>query len=145
MQKATKRAEFMKQLSAAGIRPSAQRLAILEFISSCRCHPTADDIYSALAPTQPTLSRTTVFNCLRLLAGKGLLNDIDIASESTRYDSASLRPHAHFMCRECRKIFDIPFNMEAIPAPDDFQCDNVNVFFKGLCPECSKKKSDTTT
>ena len=57
------RTDLLKQLSAAGIRPSAQRIAILEYISACRCHPTADDVYSSLVEQNPTLSRTTVFSC----------------------------------------------------------------------------------
>lgn len=137
--KDNKRKEMLRHLSESGIRPSAQRLAILEYISSCECHPTADEIYTELVKEHPTLSRTTVFSCLKLFTEKGILNDIDISSESTRYDSAFRRPHAHFLCRKCRKIFDIPFDLDALPSPDNFVCDNVNVYFKGLCPECSDK------
>lgn len=133
------RTDLLKQLLAAGIRPSAQRLAILEYISACRCHPTADDVYSSLVEQNPTLSRTTVFSCLKLLAEKGLVNSIDISAESTRYDSARTKPHAHFMCRECQQIFDIPFDIAATETPKGFQCDNINVFFKGLCPDCIKR------
>lgn len=132
--------KLMHRLAEAGIRPSAQRLAILEYISSCECHPTADEIYSTLVRQYPTLSRTTVFSCLKLFAEKGLVNDIDISAESTRFDSRERRPHAHFMCRECRRIFDIPFDVASLPPPENFECDNVNVFFKGLCPECSGKR-----
>ncbi len=133
------RIALLRRLSEAGVRPSAQRLAVLEYLSSCECHPTADEIYSRLVRDYPTLSRTTVFSCLRLFAEKGLLNDIDISADSTRYDSALRKPHAHFICRKCRRIFDIPFDMESLSAPDNFECDNVNVFFKGLCPECCKR------
>lgn len=138
MDTANKQNLLTMQLSEAGIRPSAQRLAILEYITSCECHPTADEIYSALIERNPTLSRTTVFSCLKLMAEKGLINDIDISAESTRYDSAQKEPHAHFMCRKCRRIYDIPFDIRSLSAPEDFRCDNVNVFFRGLCPECSK-------
>lgn len=135
----SRRTELMRQLLDAGIRPSAQRIAIMEYISACRCHPTADEAYAELVREHPTLSRTTVFSGLKLLAEKGLLNDIDISAESTRYDYAHRPPHAHFMCRDCHRIFDIPFDLGALPSPADFECDNVNVFFKGRCPECLKK------
>ena len=82
------------------------------------------------------LSRTTVFSCVKLLAEKGLINDIDISSESTRYDSAAYAPHAHFMCRRCRRIFDIPMDTSVLAVPENFLCDNINVFYKGICPEC---------
>lgn len=135
--------ELLEKLTEADIRPSMQRLEILEFISSCKSHPTADEIYAFVHRNNPTMSRTTVFNSVRLLAEKGLINDINIAADSTRYDSADYTPHAHFICRECKRIFDIPFDMSALTAPDDFACDNVNVYFKGICPECRKKTEQT--
>lgn len=135
---------LLKRLTDAGIRPSMQRLEILEYISSCKTHPTADEIYSFIHQNNPTLSRTTVFSTVKLLAEKGLVNDINISPDSTRYDSAQSTPHAHFICRDCRKIIDLPFDMSVLTVPADFLCDNVNVYFKGVCPDCSKKK-DTTT
>ena len=131
--------EFLRQLTEAGIRPSIQRLEILEFVSSCESHPTAEEIYSFVHQNNPTLSRTTVFSTVKLLAEKGIINDITISSDSTRYDSTEHAPHAHFICRDCKKIYDIPFDMSLLTAPDEFLCDNVNVYFKGICPECSKK------
>lgn len=131
---------LLKKLIDAGIRPSMQRLEILEFISSCDSHPTADEIYSFMHQNNPTLSRTTVFNSVKLLAENGLINDINISSGSTRYDSTLNTPHAHFICRTCKKIFDIPLDMSILTVPADFLCDNINVYFKGVCPECSKKQ-----
>lgn len=133
------RNRLLNMLADAGIRPSVQRLAILEYVSSCTCHPTADEIYDVLHKQNPLLSRTTVFSCVKLLSEKGLINDIDISPDSTRYDSAEYTPHAHFMCRQCRRIFDIPLDISSLCVPDDFKCDNINVFYKGLCPECSGK------
>ena len=133
------RNRLLNMLADAGIRPSVQRLAILEYVSSCTCHPTADEIYDVLHKQNPLLSRTTVFSCVKLLSEKGLINDIDISPDSTRYDSAEYTPHTHFMCRQCRRIFDIPLDISSLCVPDDFKCDNINVFYKGLCPECSGK------
>lgn len=130
---------LLKMLADARIRPSFQRLAILECVTSSHCHPTAEEIYSSLVEENPMLSRTTVFSNLRLLAEKGLINDIDIVSDSTRYDTAVDPRHAHFMCRRCRRIFDVPFDMPAPQVPGGFHCDNVNVYFKGMCPECRAK------
>ena len=138
MQNNVNKTRLLMELTDAGIRPSIQRLEIFEFISSCRSHPTAEEIFSFLRRNNPTLSRTTVFSSVKLLADKGLVNDIDIASDSTRYDSKLYAPHAHFICRYCRKIIDIPFDMSQLPAPSGYKCDNVNVYFKGICPECDK-------
>lgn len=134
------RQELTQLLSRAGIRPSIQRLAILEYITSRRIHPSADEVYADLVKEHPMLSRTTVFNSLHLMAEKGLVNDLNISAESTRFDSALRTPHAHFLCHECGKIFDIAINMDAIKTPDEFSCDTKDVFFRGLCPDCKTKK-----
>lgn len=130
---------FTDHMHRAGIRPSVQRLAILGFVANKRLHPTADEIYSALAPLYPTLSRTTVYNTLHALVAGGLLRELEIESGNRRYDYAPQPPHSHFMCRRCRRIYDIP-----VPAriddnpPAGFHIDTVDVYFKGLCPACAE-------
>ncbi len=136
------KAELLRKITDAGIRPSIQRLEILEFVSTSKSHPTAEEIYTFVHRNNPTLSRTTVFNNLKLLAEKGLVNDLNISPDSTRYDSTLPLPHAHFICRECKKIFDIPLDMSALTAPANFCCDNINVYFKGICPDCGKRVND---
>lgn len=61
-----------------GIKPSVQRLAVMEYLKTHCTHPTADEIFSALSPKMPTLSRTTVYNTLRLLASRGAVLSLDI-------------------------------------------------------------------
>ena len=46
------------------IKPSMQRIAIMEYLMEHRTHPSADEIYTALSPSMPTLSKTTVYNTL---------------------------------------------------------------------------------
>jgi hypothetical protein len=55
-------------LQSAGVKPSPQRVAILQWLIDNRCHPTVDEIYRALEQIYPTLSRTTVYNTMWLLA-----------------------------------------------------------------------------
>ena len=52
-------------LSGRGIRPSAQRIAVLKALLDFRVHPTAEQIFEVLSPTMPTLSLTTVYNTLK--------------------------------------------------------------------------------
>ena len=118
------RSHLIDQLTKAGIRPSVQRLAVLEYVASSTTHPTADEIYMHFKEQTP-------------------INDIDIAAESTRYDSADYQPHAHFLCRQCGKIFDVPFDISALHAPDAFECDNVNLYFKGICPQCKANNNNS--
>ena len=40
--------EVYQQLLANGIRPSAQRLAIMNYLLTHRTHPTVDEVYQGL-------------------------------------------------------------------------------------------------
>ena len=50
-----------------GVRPSVQRIAVMNYLLEHRTHPTVDEIYVALSKDMPTLSKTTVYNTLELL------------------------------------------------------------------------------
>lgn len=63
-----------------------QRIAIMEYLMTHRTHPTVDEIYTALSPSMPTLSKTTVYNTLRLLAEHGAVLELDMDSRNTRFD-----------------------------------------------------------
>ena len=54
-------AEYLKE---KGVRPSAQRVAIMKYLMEHKVHPTVDDIYNAILPDMPSLSKTTVYNVL---------------------------------------------------------------------------------
>ena len=58
-------------LLSHGIKPSVHRVAVMNFLLNNRIHPTVDTIYAALAPSIRTLSKTTVYNSLKLFVEKG--------------------------------------------------------------------------
>lgn len=133
--------ELKYTLDEAGIRPSVQRMAVISYLESHRSHPTVDEIYRALSPDYPTLSRTTIYNTLKLFVERGVVNEIDIDQANARFDFTRGDRHAHFLCRGCGAIFDMKL---AMPSPGNeagsFEVESVNVYFKGLCPECKKKQ-----
>ena len=68
------------------IKPSMQRIAIMEYLMDNPIHPSADDIYTALSPSMPTLSKTTVYNTLKLFSEQGaaLMLTIDYSPETRK-------------------------------------------------------------
>lgn len=131
-------------LQSKGIRPSVQRIAVLSAVANGRKHPSAEDIYTGLSDQFPSLSRTTVYNSLRILSKIGLLRELEIESGCLRYDMAMQAPHSHFICRQCSRIFDMPMpdGMTGFTDPR-FDIDTVEVTLRGLCPECRKLNSST--
>lgn len=60
------------------IKPSMQRIAIMQYLMEHPIHPSADDIYTALSPSMPTLSKTTVYNTLKLFSSKERLKCLQL-------------------------------------------------------------------
>ena len=54
-------------LTLHGIKPYYNRMAVLEYLMAHPTHPTVDEIYEGLRGSMPTLSKTTVYNALRLM------------------------------------------------------------------------------
>ncbi|MBE6401360.1 MAG: transcriptional repressor [Verrucomicrobia bacterium] len=131
-------------LISHGIRPSRQRRAILKYIAEHPSHPTAEDVYQALYKTIKTLSRTTVYNTLRLFCSKGAAQMVTLEENEMRFDAAT-HPHGHFKCTECGKIFDFPYDTMFDDAsgklPEGFRLEETQLYVRGICKECNEAKS----
>lgn len=132
--------ELVRILKKHNIRPSVHRVAILKFLSQTKEHPTAEDIYNALCKDLPTMSRTTVYNTLKTLYQKGIVSELNIDGGEVRYDFDT-SPHAHFKCRVCGRVFDLP-SVE-IPYKEKklngHRVEEVHIYFYGVCKECLSK------
>lgn len=127
-----------EQLIEHNIRPSVQRVAIMQYLLDHRTHPTADDIYTELVKTMPTLSRTTVYNTLQLLVTNQAVLGLTIDQHNMHFDGYT-HPHAHFLCRSCGNIFDVEVNnhlREHLFTSDKFAIEKVELNYMGLCPDC---------
>jgi len=136
--------ELKQVLSSKNISLSHQRLKVLEFLAENQIHPTADQIFTALQKSIPTLSKTTVYNTLRILADAGLVRVIAIEDNETRYD-IEMQSHGHFKCEACGAIYNFNIDVDAM-APEDlngFKIQNKDVYFKGICPKCLSIKNNS--
>jgi Fur family transcriptional regulator, peroxide stress response regulator len=125
-------------LRSKGIRPSQQRIRIYESLAASKAHPSAETIFSSLASELPTLSRTTVYSTLDLLARRGLSLRLALTGGELRYD-ADISPHVHFLCRACRQVFDLPGLGATKPAqgPAGYIVESWQLHAEGLCPRCA--------
>ena len=93
------------------IKPSVQRIAIMDYLLKHHTHPRIDEIYMALCPDIPTLSKTTVYNTLKLFVEHGAARMLTIDERNACFDGDT-SVHAHFQCKVCGKITDIPLSPE---------------------------------
>jgi Fur family peroxide stress response transcriptional regulator len=58
--------DLKEKLKKKNINLSYQRLKVLEYLTQVRTHPTVDQIFTDLQKDISTLSKTTVYNTLKL-------------------------------------------------------------------------------
>ena len=132
-----------ENLISKNIKPSYQRIKILEYLMENATHPTVDEIYLALIKEMPTLSKTTVYNTLKLFIDHGLAQLLSIEDTEARYDG-DMRPHGHFKCIDCKKIidFDVEVNKFLTEELKDYTIREKNIYLKGICKECNNKNNE---
>ena len=123
------------------IKPSMQRIAIMDYLMEHRVHPTADEIYNALYPTMPTLSKTTIYNTMKLFSEQGAVKALVIDEKNVRFD-IDTSSHAHFMGLECGCVYDLPIeNQEAIQLEGvgELIITEIHLYYKGYCKKCAEE------
>ncbi len=124
-----------KRMLDKGVKPSALRLEIYEYLDAHRTHPTVEEIYSDLVKIYPTLSKTTVYNTVKLLGETGIIKAISIEGFRTRYD-ANTAFHGHFLCKKCDHVKDV----HLITCPDfpeeGYSVEDQDVYYFGVCKDC---------
>ena len=129
-------------LSRYSIKPSPQRMAIMTYLLEHKTHPTIEEIYKSLSPDMPTLSKTTIYNTLKLFVENGAASMLTINEKTTCYDYDT-SPHAHFICKKCNKVTDLFYGVEnMIPSRQEIEGNRIvdmQVYYRGICKDCLKE------
>ena len=116
-----------------GIQPSAQRVAVADYVLHTAEHPSADLVWKRVRERFPWISRATVYNTLHLFVEKGLLQRLTIAEDSVVFDPVVTKHH-HFIDVETGAIHDVPWervqvcNIESL---QDYQVEHYQVVMRG--------------
>jgi Fe2+ or Zn2+ uptake regulation protein len=108
--------DIPQRLKEHGIQPSAQRLAVAQYVLSTDDHPSADQVLARVQPLVPMLSRATVYNTLNLFVEKGLLRQLVLAEGKVVFDPV-LERHHHFIDDETGRIEDVPWDAIRVSDP----------------------------
>lgn len=97
------------RLREHGISPSAQRVAVAEYVLHTDQHPSADEVWTEVKKRFPVVSRATVYNTLNLFVDKGLLRRFVLTEGRTVFDP-NVEDHHHFIDDETGTIYDVPWD-----------------------------------
>jgi Fe2+ or Zn2+ uptake regulation protein len=132
--------KYARTLRENNLKVTPQRLEVLKFLDENRIHPTADDIYRALKKTNPSLSKTTIYNVLDVLREHGLIDVLTISGTEAKYDLKTT-DHHHFLCRSCGRVFDTDVKGLCMDCMTDqgHKVEEFHGYHKGTCKDCSKR------
>jgi Fe2+ or Zn2+ uptake regulation protein len=132
------------RLTAAGLRVTRPRLAVLAALGRLGPHRSAEEVREEVVRAGVAVSRASVFNALRDLEAAGLVMQTGHGPGAARYEL--VRPwHHHFVCTACGAITDVACVVGAKPCLDadipGARIDEAVVTFRGLCAACARAGS----
>ena len=101
--------DVAERLREHGIQPSAQRVAVAEYVLRTDEHPSADLVWKRVRRRFPYISRATVYNTLNTFVEKGLLKTLNLSDDSIVFDPKT-ETHHHFIDTKTGRIHDIPWD-----------------------------------
>ena len=111
---------MIQLLREHGIQPSAQRVAVAEYVLDTKEHPSADQVWTQVGERFPMLSRATVYNTLHLFVEKGLLREFMLAEGKIVFDP-NVGPHHHFIDEGSGQIHDVPWDAVKVSRVQDLE------------------------
>ena len=109
--------EIEARLTAVGIRPTAQRIAICRHVLCDADHPTADEVKAEVDRTFPKVSMATVYNTLHALVQAGLLRECRLPQRDKVVFDNNMAAHHHFVDRKTGRILDFDAALTRIDLP----------------------------
>lgn len=96
-------------LTAAGLRPTRQRIALAELLvgDGRNRHVTAESLFDAASLRGFAVSLATVYNTLRAFCAAGLLNEVTVDGTRSYFDTR-IDDHPHYYWEDDGRLTDAP-------------------------------------
>lgn len=138
----TMHAESEHRLEEAGIRPTANRLLVMNELAKAHSPLSLIELETAI----DSMDRSSILRVLSLLREHGLVHSMEDGRGIAKYEICHScghpkddDSHVHFYCERCNRVYcfsDIP--IPEIRMPSGFRSQSVNYMIKGICPHCTE-------
>jgi Fur family ferric uptake transcriptional regulator len=128
-------------LDRHGLRPTRQRLAVLEALAAERNDATAQEIHAALASRGERVGLATVYRTLAALSECGAVDALSHHPGEVCYRLCSEEHHHHLVCERCHRVVelgdcDLDSWVAARARKHGFTIRTHSLEVTGLCPDC---------
>lgn len=103
----TDRRSLLNELTAKGVRLTAQRRAVIDVIQTSRDHLDAAALLERAREREPNIDRATVYRTIGLLKNLRLIDELDLMhleGEKHYYEVKTRKDHVHLACFHCGRI-----------------------------------------
>ena len=129
------------RLRAAGLRVTAQRLAVLDALSEV-AHAAVDELHERVQAQMPGIALQTVHGIAGDLTAAGIAQRVSLpGAASALYELARGDNHHHVQCIVCGRVEDVECAIGEAPCltPSDahgMRIVEAAVTFRGICENC---------
>ena len=95
------------RLEAAGVQPTAQRIAVFQYVMCEADHPTAKAVKAWMDEHFPKMSLATVYNTLRILVKAKLVREFKLPHIGKVVYDRNIKDHHHFLDEETGQLIDL--------------------------------------
>lgn len=135
-------AEVFERLVGTGVRPTKQRLLVLETLAAEPHDATAQEIHARLREGGQRIGLATVYRALGVLREKHVVDELSHRSGETCYRLCSPGHHHHLVCSSCHRVEELEdCEIDAWVAKASrrhgFRAASHTVEVVGLCADCA--------
>ena len=138
---------YPDRLRAAGLRVTAQRVAVLDALALSP-HATAERVYDAIRARVPGIALQTVHQVVTDLTRAGLVQRVSLAgASSARYELLEHADnHHHIQCIACGRVEDVPCTLGHAPcltpaATHGMRVVEASITFRAICSDCEERQN----
>ena len=134
-------AELFERLVGTGVRPTPQRLLVLETLAAEPHDATAQEIHARLREQGERVGLATVYRALAVLRAKDVVDELAHTAGETCYRLCSPGHHHHLVCSSCHRVEELegceiePWVARASKS-HGFKPSSHTVEVVGLCADC---------
>jgi Fur family transcriptional regulator, ferric uptake regulator len=130
-----------------GVRPTRQRLRVLEELAGERDDATAQILWRRLCAADERIGLATVYRTLALLHEHGVVDSLSHHGTERCYRLCAAGHHHHLYCERCHRVVEIDeCTLEGwvaeVAGRHGFVASEHRVEINGLCTDCRSARSD---
>jgi len=143
------RRALIEELTAKGVRMTAQRRALIEAIQDATEHLDAAALLEEARKREPGIDRATVYRTIELLKKMRLVDELDLMhlnGEKHYYEAKTHGDHIHLACFHCGGIEEFASPLfdqlkSAITRETGFEARVIRLEAGGVCGRCGNGRT----